>query len=132
MSESRAPELGINSWLEDELYQQYLNDRKAVDESWKEVFETNGGSQTNGGSAAPGNGSHHEQSVAVHDGGHSSSLPAVPEHQPIAGETLVPLRGAAARIAENMNASLSIPLATSQRVMPVKVIDENRRVVNEQ
>ncbi len=43
----------------------------------------------------------------------------------------MPLRGAAARIAENMNASLSIPLATSQRVMPVKVIDENRRVVNE-
>ena len=43
----------------------------------------------------------------------------------------MPLRGAAARIAENMNASLSIPLATSQRVMPVKVIDENRRIINE-
>ena len=54
MSESRAPELGINSWLEDELYQQYLNDRKTVDESWKEVFETNGG-------AAPGNGSHEQR-----------------------------------------------------------------------
>ena len=33
------PDLGINSWLEDELYQQYLNDRTAVDESWKHVFE---------------------------------------------------------------------------------------------
>ena len=55
----------------------------------------------------------------------------MPEHQPVAGETLIPLRGAAARIAENMNASLSIPLATSQRVIPVKVIDENRRIVNE-
>ncbi len=32
-------DLGINSWLEDELYQQYLNDRTAVDESWKHVFE---------------------------------------------------------------------------------------------
>jgi 2-oxoglutarate dehydrogenase complex dehydrogenase (E1) component-like enzyme len=30
---------GINSWLEDELYQQYLHDRGAVDESWKRVFE---------------------------------------------------------------------------------------------
>src|ERR1700685_160472 len=30
-----------------------------------------------------------------------------------------------------MNLIPSIPLATSQRVMPVKVIDENRRVVNE-
>src|SRR5271170_7515354 len=119
MSESRAPELGINSWLEDELYQQYLNDRKTVDESWKEVFDTNGG-------AAPENGSD-QQTVAVHDGGQQ----AVPEHHPVAGETLVPLRGAAARIAENMNASLSIPLATSQRIIPVKVIDENRRIIND-
>jgi 2-oxoglutarate dehydrogenase E1 component len=43
---------------------------------------------------------------------------------------LAPLRGAAARIAENMTASLSIPLATSQRIIPVKVIDENRRLLN--
>ena len=60
----------------------------------------------------------------------STSTLSVPEHQPIAGETLMPLRGAAARIAENMKASLTIPLATSQRVMPVKVIDENRRILN--
>ena len=39
MSLKTDPELGINSWLEDELYQQYLNDRTAVDESWKHVFE---------------------------------------------------------------------------------------------
>ncbi len=138
MSESRAPELGINSWLEDELYQQYLNDRKNVDDSWKEVFETNG-SVSGQPAAPPANGSHapQPQTVALQNGGskengstHSSTLP-VPEHHPIAGETLMPLRGAAARIAENMNASLSIPLATSQRVMPVKVIDENRRVINE-
>ena len=42
MSESRPPEFGINSWLEDELYQQYLHDRRTVDESWKKVFESNG------------------------------------------------------------------------------------------
>jgi 2-oxoglutarate decarboxylase len=138
MSESRAPELGINSWLEDELYQQYLSDRKNVDASWKEVFETNGGAPSNGGSASeapalpPSNGSHapQQQAVALHNGGPANGV-SVPEHQPVAGETLMPLRGAAARIAENMNLSLSIPLATSQRVMPVKVIDENRRVMNE-
>ena len=32
------PEMGINSWLEDELYQQYLHDRTTVDESWKHLF----------------------------------------------------------------------------------------------
>ncbi len=30
-----------------------------------------------------------------------------------------------------MTASLSIPVATSQRIMPVKVMDENRRTINE-
>ena len=36
------PDPGVNSWLEDELYQQYLHDRSAVDESWKHVFEETG------------------------------------------------------------------------------------------
>ena len=38
------PELGINSWLEEELYREYLHDRSAVDESWKTVFEQGNGS----------------------------------------------------------------------------------------
>ncbi len=115
MSESSPPDFGINSWLEDELYQQYLHDRKTVDESWKKVSESNGST-----APAPANGA-----AARH-------LPVPnPTPQPTTGEQLIPLRGAAARIAENMNASLSIPLATSQRVIPVKVIDENRRIINE-
>src|SRR5258705_9250591 len=107
MSESTPTDFGINSWLEDELYQQYLHDRKTVDESWKKVFESNGSTPV-----APANGA-----AARH-----LSAP-IPRVQPASGEQLIPLRGAAARIAENMNASLSIPLATSQRVIPVKVID---------
>jgi 2-oxoglutarate decarboxylase len=117
MSESSPPEFGINSWLEDELYQQYLHDRRTVDESWRKVFESNGGAAVallNGSPAQP-----------------ASAISPAPTQQPIAGAALVPLRGAAARIAANMNASLAIPLATSQRVIPVKVIDENRRIVNE-
>src|SRR5271155_5002077 len=102
MSESRAPELGINSWLEDELYQQYLNDRKNVDESWKEVFETNGEAVSQAPAASPGNGPNAAprapQEVALHNGeGTAAGLP-VPEHQAVAGETWMPLRGAAARI----------------------------------
>src|SRR6185295_5663646 len=45
-------------------------------------------------------------------------------------ESLTPMRGASARVAQNMEASLSMPLATSQRTIPVKVIDENRRIIN--
>jgi 2-oxoglutarate decarboxylase len=47
-------------------------------------------------------------------------------------DQLVPLRGVAARIVENMTASLSIPVATSQRQIPVRVIEENRNTINRQ
>jgi 2-oxoglutarate dehydrogenase E1 component len=95
------PEMGLNSWLEDELYQQYLHDHAAVDESWKRLFEKPRAAQGNGGPAT------------------------------VPGEQLQPLRGAAGRIAENMAASLAIPLATSQRTIAVKVMDENRRIINQ-
>src|SRR5579862_6105721 len=108
------PDLGINSWLEDELYQQYLNDRTAVDESWKHVFEE----APNGRSDAP----------APPRPPAAASAPA-PSQAPTEGAQ--PLRGIAAKIAENMSASVTIPLATSQRIIPVKVMDENRRIINQ-
>jgi len=99
-SESKT---GVNSWLEEEMLRQYRSDRSAVDESWKRVFEANGG--------AP-------------------AAPPAPGAAPLAGE-YQPLLGAAARIAGNMTASLAIPLATSQRTIAVKVMDENRRIINQ-
>jgi 2-oxoglutarate dehydrogenase E1 component len=47
------------------------------------------------------------------------------------GDDVIPLLGASATIAKNMEASLSIPTATSQRVFPVKTMEENRRVINQ-
>jgi 2-oxoglutarate dehydrogenase E1 component len=41
-----------------------------------------------------------------------------------------PIRGGALKIVENMEASLTVPTATSQRRVPVKVLDENRRLIN--
>jgi 2-oxoglutarate decarboxylase len=64
----------------------------------------------------------------------SASLPrpaAVPVAPP-AGErqTVAPLRGAASKIAQNMELSLTVPTATSVRNIPVKALEENRRVIN--
>src|SRR5207247_6227698 len=42
----------------------------------------------------------------------------------------IPLRGVAGKIAQNMEASLSVPTATSVRTIPVKALEENRRVIN--
>ncbi len=116
MASQSESELGINSWLEDELYQQYLHDRSTVDESWKHVFEeprANGAPETPDKAAPP------------------AASAAVPAPEPAPGEQLLPLRGAAGRIAENMAASVTIPLATSQRTIAVKVMDENRRIINQ-
>jgi multifunctional 2-oxoglutarate metabolism enzyme len=42
-----------------------------------------------------------------------------------------PMRGGSLRVAENMEASLQLPTATSYRVIPVKLLEENRRIINE-
>src|ERR1035441_9312478 len=111
------PEMGINSWFEDEIHQQYLLDRTAVDESWRQVFEHTGGEASTPAPAKVG----------------QALPPAKPATAPApaVGDRLQPLRGAAGRLAENMSASLGIPLATSQRTIAVKVMDENRRIVNQ-
>jgi len=95
---------GINAWLQDELYQEYLHDHTTVDESWKHVFESNGS---------------------------STSTPLLSPVREGADPDLQPLRGAAARLAGNMDASLAVPTATSQRTIPVKVVDENRTIINQ-
>lgn len=41
-----------------------------------------------------------------------------------------PLRGAAARIVANMQASLAVPTATSFREVPAKLLEVNRKVIN--
>jgi 2-oxoglutarate dehydrogenase E1 component len=43
----------------------------------------------------------------------------------------VPLRGAAAAIVKNMAESLEVPTATSVRTMPAKLLEENRRIIND-
>ena len=113
----------VNSWLEEELYQEFVNRPGQVDESWQQVF-----------TAEP-------PEVTPPPVSQTVVLPAAEEAKAAApvmvpaltlspSEQLVPLKGAPARIAENMTASLAVPTATSQRVIPVKVIDENRRLLN--
>jgi 2-oxoglutarate decarboxylase len=58
---------------------------------------------------------------------------APPARAPLAGSgaSKVAIKGPALRIAENMEASLAVPTATSQRQIPVKLLVENRRLINE-
>ncbi|MDT7669308.1 MAG: multifunctional 2-oxoglutarate metabolism enzyme, partial [Pseudonocardiales bacterium] len=45
---------------------------------------------------------------------------------------VIPLRGAANAVVKNMNASLSVPTATSVRAVPAKLLADNRIVINNQ
>jgi multifunctional 2-oxoglutarate metabolism enzyme len=55
------------------------------------------------------------------------AAPAAPDG---AGTTEIRLRGAAARTAANMAASLTVPTATSVRAVPAKLLVDNRIVIN--
>ncbi len=104
---------GVNQWVEDELYLQFLHDRASVDESWRSLFEHNGGAREAADLALV-----------------RPSVTPVPQLGPDAQVRV--LRGAPARLARNMEASLSVPTATSQRTIPVKAMEENRRLINQQ
>ncbi len=130
MSTEPGQRITINSWLEEELYQQFVNNRRSVDDNWKEVFD----SEPPPVEAVPENvppppvtQTVAVQPTAAQQAPAAAAAPAL-LHSP--AEQLVPLRGAPMRIAENMTASLAVPTATSQRTIPVKVIDENRRLLN--
>lgn len=43
----------------------------------------------------------------------------------------IPIQGGALKIAENMQESLAVPVATSHRTVPVKLLEENRRRINQ-
>ncbi|HEY2690985.1 MAG TPA: multifunctional oxoglutarate decarboxylase/oxoglutarate dehydrogenase thiamine pyrophosphate-binding subunit/dihydrolipoyllysine-residue succinyltransferase subunit [Streptosporangiaceae bacterium] len=62
--------------------------------------------------------------------GTPAPAPAPGGPQAPAGATEVRLRGAAARTAANMAASLSVPTATSVRAIPAKLLVDNRIVIN--
>ena len=111
------PEMGINSWLEDELYQQYLRDRSTVDESWKHIFE-----EANGRTPSRRPRRQRPRRPPAHR--------LLRPRAALGRAALQPLRGAAGAHRREHGASVTIPLATSQRIIPVKVIDENRRLIN--
>src|SRR6185295_6781557 len=52
------------------------------------------------------------------------------EARPPADVEAIALRGPALKIVENMESSLRVPTATSERRIPVKLLDENRRLIN--
>ncbi|HVF75232.1 MAG TPA: multifunctional oxoglutarate decarboxylase/oxoglutarate dehydrogenase thiamine pyrophosphate-binding subunit/dihydrolipoyllysine-residue succinyltransferase subunit [Acidimicrobiales bacterium] len=125
--QSSAASFGPNQWLVEEMYQQYRQDPASVSESWQEFFAdyrpedvqpTNGAAPKAAAAPAPA------AAPAA-----AAPTPA-PTPAPAAPPGAQPLRGAAARIVQNMEASLGVPTATSFRVVPARLLEVNRKILN--
>ncbi|MGW3020402.1 multifunctional oxoglutarate decarboxylase/oxoglutarate dehydrogenase thiamine pyrophosphate-binding subunit/dihydrolipoyllysine-residue succinyltransferase subunit [Streptomyces longwoodensis] len=68
--------------------------------------------------------------AAVAPAAKPATAKAAPAAEAPAGPEYVPLRGPSAAVAKNMNASLELPTATSVRAVPVKLLFDNRIVIN--
>ncbi len=121
--------LGPNAWLVDEMHEQYLADPTSVSESWQDFFadyKRDAAPQTMA-TAAPSPPASAPPATPAPSAPQASAPAAAEKPAAPAGE---PLRGAAARIVANMEASLEVPTATSFRSVPAKLLEVNRRVIN--
>ncbi|MBK6857288.1 MAG: multifunctional oxoglutarate decarboxylase/oxoglutarate dehydrogenase thiamine pyrophosphate-binding subunit/dihydrolipoyllysine-residue succinyltransferase subunit [Microthrixaceae bacterium] len=134
--------LGPNAWLVDEMYEQYLADPGSVSESWRDFFADYQRDRdvvaSTPDAALPATGRVGDTSQIPAVGVGAAKAPTAGGATPstgIAADGTVetpgePLRGAAARIVTNMEASLAVPTATSFREVPAKLLEVNRRVIN--
>ena len=129
LSEYIQEAFGSNSTYVESLLARYKTDPNLVDESWQAYFSD----LLN--DVVPSEASSHGQASAVTPERPvvETSAPAKkPVSVPLAIDTeSKPITGPAKKIVENMEQSLGVPTATSFRTIPVKVLEENRRIINE-
>src|SRR6058998_644131 len=109
------------------MYEQYLRDPASVGEEWRQLFDNGKVAEL---PIIPTNREDVLSGGAMRDAG-SVPAPTPPASRiPLPG--LTPLTGPAARLAQNMTDSLSVPTATSFREITVDVLDARRRELNAQ
>ncbi len=143
LSEYITENFGANASYVEGLFNRYQSDPNLVDESWRTFFSEflNGGSplETNNNQAPTGQ-SKETSAAAPPESDKSNGAAKAKTETSIAtkkqivlgeGVEVKPIVGASKKIVENMEESLTVPTATSLRRVPVKVLEENRRVINE-
>jgi len=155
-------DLGPNAGLVEEMYRQFVEAPESVSDSWRDFFADyvpRGTGRTAAPAAGPAAvavsppppppvrevlaPSAPAAPAAPSPAAPTAPTPPAPARAPAAaaggdapltldGEEPAPLRGAAARIVENMEASLGVPTATSVREVPAKLLEVNRQIINNQ
>ncbi len=131
----KLAEFGVNTWFVMELLESYVNNPNSVGNDWQNLFaslniDTNGKIVTNSAltkgnkpAVEPGN-------YVKFDTGQTAAKVQINYPQPQQGDEVIQIKGAGERIIENMTTSLTMPIATSFRTIPVKVLEENRLIIN--
>lgn len=121
-SEFIKDNFGSNASYVEGLLARYKSDAKSVDESWQVYF-----ADLLSGRSPATEPAKVQPAAATPVAESKAPAPIVlsPDTVP------VPLTGVSKKIVENMEASLTVPTATSFRTIPVKVLEENRRIINE-
>ena len=99
------------------MYDRFLADPNEVSQSWREFFADYQRSTV--------------PAVATAVTAAVATAPVTPAPEATFDTEATPLRGAAARIVTNMNASLSVPTATSVRSVSARLLEINRSALNE-
>jgi 2-oxoglutarate dehydrogenase E1 component len=150
LSEIIAENFGANATYVEGLLSRFRSNPELVDDSWRAYFTellgngagNDGGTVTTPASEArsTGNGAGETAPTQAPAKLAEATAPAKPVAAPAIKPAVAatseqaeatPIRGAALKIVENMDASLAVPTATSQRRIPVKLLDENRRMINQ-
>src|ERR1700758_2741065 len=121
---------GPNEWLVEEMYDRYKADPSSVGPSWQEFFSNYRQSTAPPRSAAATATAPAPPAPAPTNGAATpapAAAPALPAEP--AGDAPRALKGPAARIVTNMEASLGVPTATSVRRIPAKLLELNRKIL---
>ena len=136
ISEYIAENFGANASYVEGLLSRYKSDPGSVDESWRTFFSEllSGQNPTSGengqSAAAPSSAAVASETPKTNGAAQQTSTiqPAAHPSVAIGADTEVrPLTGAAKKIVENMETSLTVPTATTFRNMPVKVLEDHQR-----
>ena len=110
---------GANTWFVEYLHNQYENKPDEVPEQWKNFF-----GKVERKNKANGEDSPEQKSFLTLPTGIEMPKPGEEDEVKV-------IAGSTQKILDNMTASLTVPVATSQRTMAVKLLEENRIVINQ-
>ena len=136
LSEYINENFGANASYVEGLLSRWQSDPNLVDESWRTFFgDLTNGSQPSAVSRQPQETqslkAEENQKPKTKDQKPKTEDRNPPETKVGADTEVTPIYGVGKVIVENMEQSLTVPTATSVRSMPVKVLVENRIIIND-